>query len=361
MATRQLDTTKAEAFADQMMGTLRGAALSGLVSLGHNTGLFDTMADLPPSTSIEIANAASLSERYVREWLGGLVTGGVVEYDPSRRTYSLPAEHAAVLTRAAGADNLAVVAAELLHMTSVEEELIECFRNGGGVPYSSFPRFQGLQAEESRPVLDATLVDVTLPLVPGLVERLTTGIDVADIGCGQGHAVNVMARAFPSSRFTGYDLSEGGIAAGRAEANEWKLANADFVVHDVATPLGDGRFDLITAFDAIHDQAQPRRVLANIHRALRPGGTFLMVDIAGSSNLEENIEHPLAPVLYTFSTFHCMTVSLALGGEGLGTMWGEQKALELLTEAGFTDVAVEKVDGDILNSYYIAGRAQARR
>jgi ubiquinone/menaquinone biosynthesis C-methylase UbiE len=238
-------------------------------------------------------------------------------------------------------------------MGNVEDQIVECFRNGGGVPYSAYPKFQQLMAEESAQVQDAVLVGVTLPLVPGLVERLKFGIDVADIGCGQGHAINLMAKAFPNSRFTGYDFSEEGVAAGRKEAAEWHLTNAIFEAKDVAELDLVQAFDLITVFDAIHDQAQPRKVLANIARAVKDDGVFLCVDIQASSNLEENMEHPLAPMLYGVSTLHCMTVSLALNGEGLGTVWGEQKAKELLHEAGFNKIDIEHVEGDIFNSYYI--------
>ena len=135
-----------------------------------------------------------------------------------------------------------------------------------------------------------------------------------------------------------------------------KLSNTRFVVRDVATLGVSERYDLITAFDAIHDQAQPASVLAGIATALRPEATFLMVDVAASSDVSENIEHPLGPFLYTVSCMHCMTVSLALDGEGLGAVWGEQKAREMLAAAGFTNVDVEQVEGDILNSYYIARR-----
>jgi SAM-dependent methyltransferase len=114
------------------------------------------------------------------------------------------------------------------------------------------------------------------------------------------------------------------------------------------------QFDLITAFDAIHDQAQPAKVLQGIAKALRPDGTFLMVDIAACSNLGENLDHMLGPFFYTVSTMHCMTVSLALDGEGLGTMWGEQKALQMLNDAGFNRVKLEQIDSDIFNNYYIA-------
>jgi 2-polyprenyl-3-methyl-5-hydroxy-6-metoxy-1,4-benzoquinol methylase len=357
MATQQLDEARSEAFAERMLETLNAASITLMTSVGYRTGLFDTLAELAPSTSQEIADAAELNERYVREWLGAMVTGRVVEYDPRQRTYRLPPEHAASLTRAAGPDNIAAVAPYIPLFSSVESEVIECFRNGGGVPYSAYPGLQEQLDNESRPIYDATLVDKTLPVVPGLVERLEAGIEVADVGCGSGHAINLMAQAFPNSRFTGYDFSEDGVHRGKREAEVLGLRNSRFEAKDVANLEAAGRFDLITAFDTIHDQAQPRKVLKAIVEALRPQGTFLMVDIAASSNMEENIEHPLGPTLYAFSTLHCMTVSLALDGEGLGTAWGEQKAQELLAEAGFDQVDVRQVEGDIFNNYYVASRS----
>jgi SAM-dependent methyltransferase len=351
-----IDEAKAEAFGGRMLGMLNDAFLALLTSIGHQTGLFDVLADLPPSTSEQIAAAAGLNERYVREWLGGMVTGKIVEYDPTARTYRLPPEHAASLTRAAGPNNMAFFTQYVSEVAKNEQRVVECFRHGGGVPYSAYSRFQELQREDSGPVIDATLTSSTLPLVPGLVERLEQGIDVADFGCGSGHAINVMARAFPNSRFTGYDFSEEGIAAGRAEARQLGLTNARFELQDIATlDLADA-YDLITAFDTVHDQAHPAKVLENIARALRRGGTFLLVDIAASSNLEENLEHPFGPFLYSASVLHCMTVSLAQDGEGLGTVWGEQKARQMLAEAGFVDVEVKQVEGDILNSYYICSK-----
>jgi 2-polyprenyl-3-methyl-5-hydroxy-6-metoxy-1,4-benzoquinol methylase len=349
----QVDPQKAEAFAGRMLGILNGGILSYMLSIGHRTGLFDTMAAMPPATSEQIASAARLNERYVREALGALVTGGVVEYDPAARAYRLPPEHAGFITRAAGPNNMATFAQFTALMGQVEDQIIDAFRKGGGVPYSAFTKFQALMAEESAQIVDATLIQSTLPLT-GMVDRLREGIDVLDVGCGQGHAINVMAREFPKSRFTGYDFSDEGVAAGNAEAKAWGLSNARFVARDAAQMDERDAYDLITAFDAIHDQAQPTKVLANISRALRPGGVFLMVDIAGSSNLEDNITHPMAPMLYGVSTMHCMTVSLALGGEGLGTMWGEQLAMRKLAEAGFTNVENKHVEGDIFNVYYVA-------
>jgi SAM-dependent methyltransferase len=354
MTETVLDTTRIEAFGARMGDILNHGVLTLLMSIGHQAGLFDTLAELPESTSHEIAGAAGLNERYVREWLGAMTVARVVEYDARRRTYWLPREHAAFLTRAAGPDNLAGATQFIALLAGVESRLVDCFRHGGGVPYSEFTEFHRLMAEDSGALFDAALLDSILPLVPGLPDRLAEGIDVADVGCGSGHAINLIAGAYPRSRCVGYDFSAEGIAAGHAEAAALGLANADFVVRDVSA-LGEyERFDLVTAFDAIHDQAHPRQVLAGIAAALRPGGVFLMVDIRASSNLEDNLDNPFGTFLYGVSTMHCMTVSLSLDGDGLGTVWGEQKARQMLTEAGFSSVEVTHVGADAFNAYYIA-------
>lgn len=342
-----------EDFAGRFLQILNDGMLCLMVSVGHKTGLFDTMARLAPSTSAEIAKAARLNERYVREWLGGMVTGRIVDYDPQTGKYSLPASRGAFLTRPAGIDNLAVFAQYIALMGNVEDRIVGCFRKGGGVPYSAYPQFQKLQGEETARVFDARLVSDILPLT-GLAGKLKAGIDVVDVGCGTGHAVNLMAKAFPKSRFSGYDISRDGISIAKAEARKMKLKNARFKVVDISKIEDKERFDLVTAFDTIHDQARPTKVLKAVHRALKKGGTFLMQDIAASSNLHENIGHPLGPSIYTFSTMHCMTVSLAYGGEGLGTAWGRQKALEMLQKAGFGQAEVKEVPGDVLNYYYVA-------
>jgi len=289
--------------------------------------------------------------------LGALTTGGIVRYDPETRSYALPPEHAAVVTRAAGVDNLAALTQFVGMLGAVEQDVLRCFREGGGVPYSSFPTFHRQIGELTKDTVDATLLDGTLELVPGLRNQLERGLDVADIGCGSGYASNVLARAFPNSRFHGFDFSDEAIAIASAQARDWALGNVTFEVRDV-TDLGiTAAFDLITTFDAIHDQAAPARVLRAIADALRPEGLYLCVDIAASSNLEDNLEHPLGPAIYTISTMHCMTVSLALGGAGIGAVWGEQTARRMLLDAGFAEVATEHVDGDVLNIYYVAHKS----
>jgi 2-polyprenyl-3-methyl-5-hydroxy-6-metoxy-1,4-benzoquinol methylase len=354
MPRPELDEAKRDAFAGKMVGVLNGAVLALMTSIGRQTGLFEAMAALPASTSEAIAAAAGLNERYVREWLGAMVTGGIVEFDASHDTYVLPAEHAAVLTSAAGARNVARFMQYIPMLAEVEADVINSFRRGGGVPYARYPRFQALMAESSGLRFDHLLLQKVVPLT-GLADALGRGVDVLDIGCGQGHAVNLLAGAFPRSRFAGYDFSETGVAAARAEAEALSLANTRFAARDVAA-LGESEaYDLVTAFDVIHDQARPRDVLREVARALRADGTFLMVDVRASSDLAGNIGHPLGPFLYGMSTMHCMTVSLALNGAGLGTVWGEEKALAMLREAGFASVAVHRLGpDDPLNNYYVA-------
>ncbi|MGH3561181.1 MAG: class I SAM-dependent methyltransferase, partial [Mycobacterium sp.] len=209
-------------------------------------------------------------------------------------------------------------------------------------------------AEQSAQLLDALLIGEILPLVDGLLERLETGADVADFGCGSGHAINLMARAFPASRFTGIDFSDAAVAAGAAEARDFGVANTAFERSDLAEVNLTEAYDVITAFNTIHDQAQPARVLHNIYAALRPGSVFLMADIKASSRLEDNVGVLGRPYTYTMSTMHCMPVSLALDGAGLGTAWGSQLATSMLAEAGFSDVVVKELKADPGKYYYIA-------
>jgi ubiquinone/menaquinone biosynthesis C-methylase UbiE len=197
------------------------------------------------------------------------------------------------------------------------------------------------------------LIDAVLPLIPGLSEALQKVIDVLDVGCGSGKAVNAMAATFPNSRFTGYDFSAETIANANAEAQQHQLSNVKFQVKDAAAIEERDRYDLITTFDAIHDQAKPDQVLHNIYRALRSDGVYLMQEIRAATNVADNLDNPLAPYFYTVSCMHCMTVSLAYGGRGLGAMWGQETALQMLAEVGFKRVEIKQLLQDIVNEYYI--------
>ena len=349
-----LDRDAARAFQKRMVAVRNDAALGLLLGIGDELGLLEVLARTGPADTATLAAAAGVDERYLREWLDGIVAGDVATYDPATGRYALPPEHAACLTPADGPVNLARSLKMLTMLAGVEPELRERFRDGGGLGYDHFPRFHEMMAEDAAATHDAGLLDVVVPVVPGLHERLTEGATLADIGCGSGHAVNLLARAYPASRFVGYDLGGEAIEAARAEAAAWGLTNARFEVRDV-TELGEeAAYDVVTAFDAIHDQAFPAKVLAGIAAALRPGGTFLMVDIKAESGVQNNLTLPWATYLYTLSLMHCMTVSLAQGGVGLGTVWGRQTAVRMLQDAGLVDVEVKEVRTDPFNYYYVA-------
>jgi len=356
MTTTAYDTDRAEAFAGRMLELLNSGALAVMISVGHRTGVLDALAETDAATSQELADAAGLNERYVREWLGAMTTGRIVEYEPDTARYRLPAEHAAWLTRAASPDNLAVEAQWITTLSTVEDDIVECFRRGGGVPYERYSRFHEVMAEESAQTVLSVLFSHILPLVPGMTERLDEGASLLDLGCGRGRALLLLAERFPRSRFLGYDLSGDAISHATAQAEERGLDNVGFVQRDLSTFDVDAEpeaFAFVATFDAVHDQARPLALLRGIRRSLTPDGVYLMQDIQGSSHVHENIDHPGGPFLYTISCMHCMTVSLAQGGDGLGAMWGEQKARELLAEAGFSSVEVHLLEHDPFNAYFV--------
>jgi SAM-dependent methyltransferase len=202
------------------------------------------------------------------------------------------------------------------------------------------------------------LVDTFLPSVDdgAIVRRMEAGIRVCDLGCAEGLALILMAEAFPRSDFTGLDIAAEALEKARAAAARRNLGNIRFLIHDAAGLEGSAdmaaTFDYVTAFDAVHDQTRPLEALKGVHALLKPGGAFSMVDIAAGSQIEANQDHPMGPFLYTVSLMHCLPVGLVDGGTGLGMMWGREKAVALLQEAGFDDVQVAAIPQDAFNLHY---------
>ncbi len=203
------------------------------------------------------------------------------------------------------------------------------------------------------------LVKKFLPSVKGgrLIERLESGIRVCDLGCAEGIAIMLMAESFPNSEFVGIDISSESIEKARNEASRKGLKNVSFYNLDAShlkdSPDLPDSFDYVTAFDAIHDQTRPRDALINIHAILKEGGLFSMVDIAASSHLADNKDHPMGPFLYTVSLMHCVPVGLLNGGASLGMMWGRQRAVKMLEEAGFKTVQVLDIPDDTFNLHFL--------
>lgn len=347
-------SVSADVYASRIGRTLNSGFVALMISVGHRTRLFDTMASLPPSTSNDIAVTAGLTERYVREWLAAMTAARIVHYDLRTGTYFLPVEYAAVLSRGAGSGNLAPAAQLLSLLADVEDLVVAGFHGGGGVVPEAYERVHALLESEKRQVVDEEYVEAMLELMPGMDLRLAAGATVLDAGCGDGAVLMVLARMFPRSAFRGYDISPEAIARANERLDESGLQNADFTVTDLATLDEPRSYDLVLALESIHEQAFPRLVLRNIANALKRDGVFLMQEVAASSHLARNVDNPYAPMLYALSLMHAVPIALAQDGEALGRMWGEERARQMLKEAGLTKTRFESLPSDPLRQFCVA-------
>lgn len=332
------DEAKAGAFMEKALGDLSGAMTVGLCHLGDRLGLFKDLAANGPAGSRELADRLGLDERYVREWLRGLTAAGYLE-EPAPGRFLLPAEHAPALADESGPAFLGGVYQFVPAALAPYEHVAEAFRSGGGVAQDAYP--DGLWDGMSRFTagwFESVMVDDWLSTFPHVVERLERGIDVADVGCGAGRAPIVLAKAFPRSRFTGFDSFPGQVERARANAEEAGVADrVKFEQVDAARGI-PGRYGLVTTFDVIHDAADPQRLLAAIRAAVEDDGDYLMLEINCADRPGDNVG-PVASMYYGFSVFYCMTTSLANGGAALGTCgMPEAVVRELCTGAGFGSV-----------------------
>ncbi|MBX9398192.1 methyltransferase domain-containing protein [Streptomyces sp. TRM72054] len=350
-APREVDEARVEAFMEKALGDLSGTMTVGLCHLGDRLGLFKDLAARGPAGSQELADRLDLNERYVREWLRGLTAAGYLE-EPEPGRFALPAEHAPALADESGPMFLGGVYQMVPATLAPYERLCEAFRRGGGVQQSDYPdslwdgmsRFTGSWFE-------SVMVDDWLSTFPHVVEKLERGIDVADVGCGAGRALIVLAQAFPRSRFTGFDNFP--VQVERARQNAERAGVIDrvtFETVDAAQGL-PGRYDLVTTFDVIHDSADPKRLLTAIRAAVQDDGDYLMLEINCEDRPQDNVG-PVATMFYGFSMFYCMTTSLANDGAALGTCgMPEAVVRSLCTEAGFSDVTRSTAD-DPFNVLY---------
>lgn len=359
-----MDQEKQAAFGSRLTDILNHGALNLALALGYQLKIFDVMADMDqPVSCADLAQAAGLHPRYVQEWLGIMCTGQVIELrniGTEEAVYFLPPEHAALLIRKSGTSNMGVYTREIPLLTQIAmARVAEDFSRGEGIPYEAYPRFQAFMAQLSHAKHRQVLISHFLPGVEqgALVARMEKGIRVCDLGCGQGIALHLMAEHFPASAFTGIDNDAPAIETARIRAAETGLKNITFLAKDAASLQNDPDFfqayDYITAFDAIHDQSRPLEALKAVRHMLAPGGVFSMVDIDAASDVAGNLDHPMGPFLYTVSLMHCMPVGLADRGMGLGMMWGRDRAVSLLTQAGFTRIQVLEMDHDPFNVHYL--------
>ncbi|XP_070582195.1 S-adenosylmethionine-dependent methyltransferase Rv2258c-like [Ptychodera flava] len=354
MASSPDKAETSESFMNRMAECFNSGFVMIGVAIGSSTGLFETMAAIDePKTSQEIADIAGLKERYVREWLAVMVTSKIVDMDFDKQTYLIPKHRAEVLTKFKGPENLSLAATTIPALCAVYDDIIECFKRSGprGVPYSKYSAFMDYMGQLSAEKYQEKLPHFvkTNKEIHSLLE---SGITVVDIGCGHGMFVCTMAREFPNSQFYGVDFCDEYLQVARKEASKRALTNVTFEAHDVVKLPADwsSKFDYVTAIDTIHDQAYPDVVLKEVYKLVKPGGYFSMIDVNASSNIRENMDHPMGPCYYATSLMHCMSVSLYFeNGMGLGAMWGKEKAKEMVEKVGFRCVQLEPQPDDLEN------------
>ncbi|HEX2706072.1 MAG TPA: class I SAM-dependent methyltransferase, partial [Candidatus Lustribacter sp.] len=334
-----IDPDALEKFTHSVIGDL-GAAVSGvLIHIGDRLGLYRALGDSAPVTSVALSARTGLAERYVREWLHNQAAAGWVSYDSNAQTFTLPPEHA-LLVSDPNAPTFLLGGFDIAASIWGDEHLLtDAFRSGAGIGWHEHDErlFEGTE-RFFRPGYQANLVSTWLPALNGVVERLEAGIDVADVGCGFGASTIVMARAFPQSTFVGYDYHDASIVAARRRAAEAGLSNVTFEV-DTAKAV-PGQFDLVCLFDCLHDMGDPEGAACRLRSALRPGGSLLLVEPAGADRPEDN-HNPLGRLFYGCSTALCVPSSLAQeGGLGLGNQAGQPRMNEILTQAGFSSIRV---------------------
>lgn len=334
-----IDMGKMEAFINKVMGDMSGAVVGLMCALGDRLGLFKALMAYGPATSVEFAAHAGVDERYAREWLSALTSARYLEYDPASQTFILPPEHAGALAEEGGMTFMGG-AFQLLHgLVGTLDQLVEAFRSRRHVPQESYNENLQCGMERMSAVwFENMLVQQWISSIPDVQAQLEHGVHVADIGCGSGRALITLARAFPKSRFVGYDSF--GAAISHATANAEAAGVTDrvrFEQRNVLAGLPE-QYNVITTFDALHDIVDLRAGLGAIRRALLPDGRYVLLEPNCSDKLEENIG-PIGALMYGTSVLYNLPVSLAHGGDGVGTLGlPESKVRQLCAEVGFKSV-----------------------
>ena len=334
---RPIDNAKAEAFLMKMVGDI-GATITGAnVIIGDKLGLYKTLSERGPMTSIDLAAATGTHERYIREWLANQAASGYLEYDPNTKAFALPPEHRPVL---ADEDSPVLLCGlyQIAQTLYVDEPAItEAFRTGKGVGWHEHDnRLFSATERFFRPGYNANLTTNWIPALDGVEAKLRAGASVADVGCGLGTSTITMAKAYPKSRFRGFDYHEASIAAARKAAKSQGLEER--VKFEVASAKSfPGRdYDFIACFDCIHDMGDPVGAAMHIRGALKREGAFMMVEPFANDRLEDNL-NPVGRIYYGASTILCTPASLAQEvGAALGAQAGESRLRAVFEEAGFS-------------------------
>ena len=334
-----VDDTKLHQFIGQMLSDLGGAASIALVRIGDSLGLYKTLHERGPMTAAELAAAAGVNKRYLLEWLSHQAASNYLPYEPTTGKFTLPPEQAMVF---AVEDSPVYMSAAFESMASLlnnQEKVQPVFKTGGGVAWGDQASclFCAV-ARFFRPGYQNNLVSNWLPALDGVVEKLQRGAKAADVGCGHGWSTVFMAKAFPKSKFVGYDFHPSSIEAAAAHAREHGVTeNTRFKVA-TAKSYPEKNFDLVAFFDCLHDMGDPAGAAAHVRQSLKPDGSWMIVEPIAGDKLEDNL-NPVGRIYYAASTMVCIPTSLSQEvGAALGAQAGEARLREVITAGGFRTV-----------------------
>lgn len=331
-----INEAKLQAFMARVLQDVGATQSAALVVIGDRLGLYRAMAGSGPLTSQDLAARTGTSERYVREWLVNQAAGGYVQYDPETGTFVLPEEQALVLATADSRAFLPGAFQMAVALVKRGDEVADAFRTGTGIEYGQWEAtfFEGME-RCARARYATHLLRSWIPALDGVQAKLEAGASVADIGCGRGAALMLLAQEFPRSRFVGYDTHAPAIAHACASAAEAGIAGRLAFEVASATEYWGAGYDLVTCFDTLHDLADPVAAARHVAETLAPDGTWLIVEPPAGGRIEENLG-PLGRLVSSTSALHCIPASLAQGGAGLGALSGEARIREIVVAGGLT-------------------------
>ncbi|XP_072050732.1 S-adenosylmethionine-dependent methyltransferase Rv2258c-like isoform X1 [Amphiura filiformis] len=340
-----------EEFDSRLINIVSGGFMTMAIGLGVDTGLFDVMCSMDgPKTSQEIADLAGLKERYVREWLGAMAMGRIVDFNGDQETYHIPEHRIPALKPKSGKNAMTLYAKGVPMLSSVYKDIAECFKKDGpnGMAYSKYSDFHGFMAGLSSRWFDNYLIQHFVPGIPTLKEKLDSGIQVLDVGCGEGGASHLFAQNYPNSQIYGLDFQQHCITKATEIAANKGLENIHFVCQEASgmDPIWDSKFDYVFMHEILHDSAYPDKLLDETYRVMKSDGILSVIDTGAHSKLEDNLNlSPTIGISYVCSMMNCVPVSLNFeGGMGLGAVWGKERAVEMLSDHGF-DCEVSKTPG----------------
>lgn len=334
-----MDQDRANAFLFKVFGDVATSAAVACLSIGDRTGLFGAMRGAGHLTPAQLAARAGLHTRYVEEWLAAMAAGGYVEYDPDAGTFCLPDEHAVVLADTESTRFLGGLLQMAPAVVRQADRVAASFVEGGGVHFAEFGEdfVEGMERANA-PNFANVLTRRWIPLSDTSRRHLDAGRRVLDVGCGSGRSSVAIATAWPRVTVVAVEPDARSLVRARNLALEHAVADRiEFLAIGAEDLTFEGEFGVALSVDVVHDMADPRCALEAVHRALAPDGVYLMAEPNCSSDLRHNL-HPVGTFFYSISVLHCLTQSLAVGGEGLGAGWGREAAADLARAAGFRDV-----------------------